>query len=294
MQVEEAIILSAGKGTRMGPIGELLAKPVWPYFGKTLLDLQIEYLKQFGIKKFYVNSHHLYEQLEYLESDTVKIIFEPVLLDQGGGILNIIDKYGLHNKPILINNADQLYFITEQDYADALGKIKDCDVILFGIKVSKELGYNKLDIDSDQRVQGIIRNKESVENDFQTYSGMALLKCSKSDYDGKPISFFKSVADFSKKKVLLHELEGRDYYDFGKLDTYYKLCFDTAKLEKNKIRNPLTNFLDSIGIEIDADTAGLNFSEDKDVKVASGSILLNEGEIFLEDNKVISKLITKK
>ena len=41
MQLDFAYILAAGKGTRMGEIGKVVPKPLWPIYEKSLLELQV-------------------------------------------------------------------------------------------------------------------------------------------------------------------------------------------------------------------------------------------------------------
>jgi len=68
MQIDYCLILCAGIGTRMGPIGEVLPKPLWPIFESTILELQIKYAKEMGVKKIFVNGFHQAEIIkEYLE-----------------------------------------------------------------------------------------------------------------------------------------------------------------------------------------------------------------------------------
>ena len=43
------LILSAGFGTRMGPIGKALPKVLWPIFEEALLGIQIEYVNELKI-----------------------------------------------------------------------------------------------------------------------------------------------------------------------------------------------------------------------------------------------------
>ena len=43
MIVENALILAAGAGTRMGEIGKVLPKVLWPVFECSLLELEVLY-----------------------------------------------------------------------------------------------------------------------------------------------------------------------------------------------------------------------------------------------------------
>ena len=45
MKVDHVLILAAGKGTRMGKIGEIVPKVIWPVFNKSLLELQVAYAR---------------------------------------------------------------------------------------------------------------------------------------------------------------------------------------------------------------------------------------------------------
>ena len=67
MKVNKALILSAGFGTRMGEIGKTLPKILWPIFDKSLLELQVLYLKEMP---------HFPEILRFVKLDKVFQIFE--------------------------------------------------------------------------------------------------------------------------------------------------------------------------------------------------------------------------
>ncbi|PJB53459.1 MAG: nucleotidyltransferase family protein, partial [Bdellovibrio sp. CG_4_9_14_3_um_filter_39_7] len=56
MSINTGLILCAGKGTRMGAIGKVLPKPLWPLFEKTLIDWQIIQMMKLGIKNIYINT----------------------------------------------------------------------------------------------------------------------------------------------------------------------------------------------------------------------------------------------
>ncbi len=63
MQVKNALILAAGKGTRMGEIGKRLPKVLWPIFEKSALELEVAYAKELGAENIYINSHHYTDEL---------------------------------------------------------------------------------------------------------------------------------------------------------------------------------------------------------------------------------------
>ena len=52
--IENALILAAGKGTRMWPLTENIPKPLLPICGLPIIERQIQELKKVGVKKLYI------------------------------------------------------------------------------------------------------------------------------------------------------------------------------------------------------------------------------------------------
>lgn len=90
----KAMIFSAGLGTRFKPWTDSHPKALALVNGKSLLQRNIEYLQQYGIKDIIVNVHHFADQIEKaIKSNNgwgsnVMISDErDELLDTGGGLL---------------------------------------------------------------------------------------------------------------------------------------------------------------------------------------------------------------
>jgi mannose-1-phosphate guanylyltransferase len=99
-RVRKAFVLGAGLGIRLRPLTNLLPKPLLPIFGKPLITFALDHLRQAGIEKFLVNSHHLPEQFsahfpnnEY-DGIPLELVHEAATLETGGGIKNIEDRIG--------------------------------------------------------------------------------------------------------------------------------------------------------------------------------------------------------
>ncbi len=60
----KAMILAAGKGTRVRPITYLIPKPMIPVMGKPVMEFLIELLKSHGITQIMINTSHLADQIE--------------------------------------------------------------------------------------------------------------------------------------------------------------------------------------------------------------------------------------
>lgn len=64
--VKRAIILAAGKGSRMRPLTNTTPKPLLKVFGQPIIEHSIEILLQKGISEIYVVVGYLAEQFDYL------------------------------------------------------------------------------------------------------------------------------------------------------------------------------------------------------------------------------------
>jgi MurNAc alpha-1-phosphate uridylyltransferase len=103
-----AMVLAAGLGQRMRPLTLTKPKPLFEIGGRTMLDLALDRLAAFGIKRAVVNTHYQAEQIKtHLASrHDIEIIIshETELLDTGGGIKNALAHF--EGKPFFALNAD--------------------------------------------------------------------------------------------------------------------------------------------------------------------------------------------
>lgn len=90
----KAVILAAGFGIRMEKAFPLTPKSILPVGGKSLIQDQIEHLKGFGVKNFYINLHYLPEKIKDLLGDGSKLkvnitySFERKILGTSGALNN--------------------------------------------------------------------------------------------------------------------------------------------------------------------------------------------------------------
>lgn len=89
----KAVILSAGKGTRLAEVSKSIPKPMVLLDGKPLLQWHIENLRNYKITDIYINLHHLPEKItEYFGDGTkfgISITYsrEKELLGTGGALI---------------------------------------------------------------------------------------------------------------------------------------------------------------------------------------------------------------
>lgn len=106
----KAMILAAGKGTRLAPLTDTTPKPLLELAGKPLIVWQIEALAAAGVQQVVINLHHLGQQISNTLGDGsrygVDICYsqEPELLETGGGIINALPLLG--DEPFWLLNGD--------------------------------------------------------------------------------------------------------------------------------------------------------------------------------------------
>lgn len=108
-----AMILAAGKGTRMGALSETRPKPLTPVAGRTLIDRALDKMAAAGLGPVIVNLHHLAGRMEaHLRSrmDAGQVIVSDerdALLDTGGGVCKALPLIGQH--PFFVILGDSLW-----------------------------------------------------------------------------------------------------------------------------------------------------------------------------------------
>jgi len=109
----KAMIMAAGRGTRLGMISETVPKSLLEISGKTLLRHAVENCTAFGFDDIIINVHHLAdlveEEIVNLRNDGFRITISDErekLLETGGGLFNARHFFG--SEPFLLANADTL------------------------------------------------------------------------------------------------------------------------------------------------------------------------------------------
>lgn len=111
----KAMVLAAGRGTRLGALTITRPKALVEVGGVPLLEIVLGRLRQAGVTEVVINLHHLGEQIvRFLqERDHLGMVvhysWEPQLLDTGGGLKQAARwLVGTEDEAILIHNVDVL------------------------------------------------------------------------------------------------------------------------------------------------------------------------------------------
>lgn len=181
----KAMILSAGLGTRFKPWTDEHPKALALVNGKSLLQRNVEYLQQYGIKDAVVNVHHFAEQvIEAIEknkgwgSNIIISNEKDMLLETGGGLLKarpfLEDDTFLTINVDILTDANLKYFLASHQQENSL-----VTLAVTGRKTSRYLLFNKYN-----RLCGW-RNTQTAEEKIalkakeyfeKAYSGIALFE----------------------------------------------------------------------------------------------------------------------
>jgi len=236
-----AIILSAGFGSRLSPLTDILPKPLIPVFGLPMLQLVATNLKLAGIDSIAVNTHYLSDQIsnavsEFPEADSFEIFYEPEILGTGGAVVNARSLLKQHDA-FLIHNSD---ILTDFDLRKMLAyhhksKAKITMVVLDGPE-------NRVRVTPDGKIHDILDSLgRNPGGQLLTYGGVMVI--SKSIFDYLPVnpenfSIIRAVLDMMRAEpdaVYAHNISGSYWRDLGTLPEYFSAHTDAIS---GKIRLP--------------------------------------------------------
>jgi len=151
----KAMILAAGKGTRVVPLTYDLPKPMIPVLGRPVMEYLVEHLAKFGVRDIMVNVAHLHEKIENYFGEggrygvQIGYSFEGYVGDDGevvpqplgsaGGMRKIHDAGKFFDETTIVLCGDALI---DLDLSAALREHKEC-----GAKatvITREVPKNKV------------------------------------------------------------------------------------------------------------------------------------------------------
>ena len=97
MKINTVLILCAGFGKRLNPITLKKPKPLLEIKNVTLLEKNVNLIKELGINKIIINTFYLKDQFSnFIKNNNLNVDIQIVedgenILDTGGGILNMIN-----------------------------------------------------------------------------------------------------------------------------------------------------------------------------------------------------------
>jgi N-acetyl-alpha-D-muramate 1-phosphate uridylyltransferase len=196
---EKALVFAAGLGMRMRPITLSLPKPLVRVGGKAMIDHVLDSLEDAGVGEAIVNVHWLADQVEDHLRDrrTPRITISDerdLLLDQGGGIVKVLDQFG--GKPFFICNTDAFWIDEPDSQVARLARHWDggkMDVLLLLAEMKNSLGVEGRG-DFFRDAQGRLTRPPPGESAPYVYTGVGIIKSSL--FEGCPLEPFRLAPFF--------------------------------------------------------------------------------------------------
>ena len=226
MKINTALILSAGMGKRLHPITLQKPKPLLELNGMTLLENTINFIKHLGLKKIFINSFYLQDQIkDYLNKKNFKISIQIIedgneILNTGGGIANMInnsdeDDFLIFN-PDTIWKLEYLKCVKEMIFFFGDKKIKNILLV-----VNKKLSFdNNLKGDFNLKKNLLTKN---TKNEY-IYTGCQILNKDILNYSKKKIFSINEIwNDLIKENKLFGFESLNNFYHVTNIEIYNKL-----------------------------------------------------------------------
>ncbi len=226
MKINTALILCAGFGKRLNPLTLDTPKPLLKLKNITILENCINLIIKLGIKKIYLNTFHLSEQISnFIKKKNFSVDINIIndgneILNTGGGILNMSDYFKDDN--FLVFNPDTVW---REDYYEEITKMQN---FYFKNKLNNILLVAKNELSFDQNLKGDFELKKNVLKKGNKkkfiYIGCQILK--KDLFNGYKTENF-SVSEIWNKLLNNDELNGFEsfnkFYHLTNLEIFKKL-----------------------------------------------------------------------
>lgn len=117
----KAVILAGGLGTRLRPFTEIIPKPLLPIGERSVLEIQIEKLKQYGFDEVYLATNYKSQYVESFFGDgsrygvKLQVSKEEKPLGTAGPLLLLKEKL---NEPFIVMNGDILSLVNFKELYD--------------------------------------------------------------------------------------------------------------------------------------------------------------------------------
>ena len=163
--IRRAMVLAAGRGTRLAPLTDTVPKPMVPVAGRPFLEHVLAFLRRGGIREVVLNLHHLGEVIERHVGDgrrfglTVRYSREDPILDTGGGIKHAEPLLG--GEPFLVVNGDSLLDVPLADLF-AFHRARG-GMVTMALRADPDAArFGAVEIDPDDRVRRIVGQPPSA------------------------------------------------------------------------------------------------------------------------------------
>ena len=236
-----AMILAAGFGTRLKPLTEQTPKPLIEVAGVPMLKLALNRLRQLKPGTLVVNGHHLSGQLEsFLYGNSsgfrqLEYLFEPEILDTGGGICNAA---GFLDGPFFVTlNAD---IVTDISLHQAVSQHLRSRALVTMVLHDRPR-YRQVEVDAKGRIRGFGGILTGSANRLLAYTGIQIcsplllvLMAREKDSAFSLITFYKRLLAAGRLDIRAHIVDTENHFYWRDLGTHDDLAVVANDLRQDK------------------------------------------------------------
>ncbi len=159
----KAIVLCAGRGTRLEPLTLETPKPMLPVDGVPLLEWTLTHLQAQGVREVAINLHHLSRQIvEWFEDGSdlglkIHYVYEEELLGTAGTVRSLESWVG-DDESFLVVYGD---ILTDQPLAPLQEAHRDRRALATLLLHRRRRSNSLVDLDADGRVVGFVERPEN-------------------------------------------------------------------------------------------------------------------------------------
>lgn len=218
----KAVILAGGLGTRLKPFTEIIPKPLLPVGEKSLMEIQINLLKEHGFNEIFVATNYMSDYVEAFLGDGskfgVSIYFskEEIPLGTCGPISLLKDQL---NEPFIMMNGDILTKLNFKNFYD-YGVKQNANLTITTKSIIAPFRFGNVKTDDNGYVVDIEEKPEFV---FDVLAGIYFLKpdifhvIPPNQYYGMDTL----MKDMLKLKMPISRFHIHEYWlDIGQVDDY--------------------------------------------------------------------------
>lgn len=253
----KAFILCAGKGERLKPFTDSLAKPAIPFLNIPMLFYPVWALKKIGIRTFLVNTHHLPETVE----DTIKscpdrslkfeTFFESDLLGSAGPLAKAKDSLKTEEHFILANG-DSVFFLHNENVLQNFVKFhkdnKATATIFLKQHTEQTKNHGSVWVDSKNHITGFGKTRPNEENDSDPMHYVGLIIMSRECLDWFEEKESNIFYDIFIKKLNSHKILGYisndvTWFETGNIKDYFEAFTNIYSLLRKSSQNPAQAYI---------------------------------------------------
>ena len=137
MPIEKAVVLAAGKGTRMGTLTAEIPKPMLPLNGMPILEHVLGRLAAAGVNHVLLVVGHYQKRIrEHFAGSALKLVFREQSVLNGTGTAALLAREFCGGDPFVLTFGDIL--CSPADYLGLMGRLDDEAVCVMGVKYAAD------------------------------------------------------------------------------------------------------------------------------------------------------------